>query len=109
MGFLEFIFYFFLTLFLLGWLARTFGPYLLRGVMRRAVKRMEQQLRNQQAAYSSGTYGQDSREERAYRRDMGIRVPRNPEQAAKTKNTPSGNGNGRYASAQDVDFEEVPD
>jgi hypothetical protein len=102
MGFLEFLFYFFLIIFGLRIVGRIFGPTILRWTLRRVANRMQAQMQRQQEAYNRA-YAQQrdpyQREEVNLRNGVHVKVPRADATATKQQRSQS--------TAEDVDFEEI--
>lgn len=75
LGFLKFLFYFLLSLMLLGWLVRLLAPFLLRRLAKRLQRRMEKEFVRQQNAYQQ-QYDPNYAAEVHVSRNMDVKIPR---------------------------------
>lgn len=97
MGFLKFLFYFFVVLFVLRILLRLFGPWLLQRLALRMARKMQEEALRQQNAHQRH-YDPHFREEVHINNDVRVHIPREDKKPRKTSTR---------SNAESVEFEEV--
>lgn len=97
MGFLKFVFYFILVIFILRILLRLFGPWLLRRLANRMARKMQEEATRRQNAYQQ-QYDPNYREEVRLNEDLKVHIPRQDKPPKRP--TPT-------REAEAVEFEEV--